>query len=612
MEPDCLPHFKNQFRKESLSRIPWAGNLPSGYPDWDSQQAWEKRISGQTLLQEIREASAAGQKTFRVPAGDYLFNGDHSEQSTLSGLADLEILAEGATFWFEPPLRHGLLFDNCRNVTVRGLTIDFTMPCWFQAEILTVDPQNQALTATVMPGYEPINPLGKPESAGERACMFYDASGRFINHRHTPTKWWMEEGGILHCVAGRFGLPAGLKPGDYIVGSLHTGMALRSNHCARMHYEAVNVWSSPGPAVWEGNGQVDLPEHLRDTQDRKNQEIQGRAKTGGHLYKKVRATRRPETNRLHAFGSDIFHLVGSDLGPELNECELAYGSDDTFNIHGNFGRVVEAVDATHVYLQGEYAVGDRLEFRDFSSLELLGSAQVLQVKATPEGPSLPINESYRAQSEYRVQLDQPLNLPPLSLVVLDGKQSNEGFVVRNCWIHDDFQRSLINGSPKGLVENNLFENLGYGLCVQFETWGPWMEGPFARDLVIRGNHFVACAPEEPVIAVAMFPPGKRKQWDAMPVSNLTIEDNFIDAASGFPLKIHNVDGLTIQNNHIQLTPLSKAIPRKDWCQLKDPACGWSQGSADTARHWLDLQDCANVVCRRNQLTRQTDASERSH
>lgn len=562
----------------TLATQPWSVDLPSERPQWTEAEAEQLRVRGQAVLQQIRDASRAGQPQVVLAPGDYLFNADWSKQSTLAGLADLEILAEGVTFWFEPPLIDALRFEDCRNVTVRGLTIDYTQPGWFQARVTEVDHEANTIRASVMPGYQPINAQGEPERSGERAFMFYQADGSFINHRHTPTQWELVEDGVsLVCRPGRFGIPTALQAGDYVVGSLRGGVALRTMNCANMRYESLNIWSSSGIAVYEGGGE------------------------GGHVYRNIRATRRPDTNRLHAFGADVFHLAGADRGPTLDGCEMAYGSDDSLNIHGNFGRVVAAEDATHVYLQGAYNAGDRLEFRDPASLELLGFANVLEAQATPDGPSLPINETYSAKGEYLVTLDQPLELPALSMVVMDGKQSAAGFVVRNCWMHDTFQRILINGSPGGLIENNLFENLGYGLCIQFETWGPWMEGPFARDLVVRGNRFQACAPEEVVIAVTMFPAGGATQWDAMPVTNMTIEDNVIDAASGFPVKIRNVDGLKIRGNQIQLSPLSEIIPRADWRALKDPSCIWSQGSVGTPRRWLDLQDCANVTVQKNEL-----------
>ncbi|MDB2311195.1 hypothetical protein N9V19_04280, partial [Opitutales bacterium] len=332
----------------TLASTPWSVDLPSDRPQWTEAEAKLLRAQGQAVLQQIRDASQAGQPQLVIAPGDYLFNADWSKQSTLAGLADLEIIAEGVTFWFEPPMIDALRFEDCRNVTVRGLTIDFTQPCWFQARVTEVDHEANTIRATVMPGYEPINAAGEPERAGERAFIFYQADGSFINHRHTPTKWELAEDGVsMLCQPGRFGIPTALQAGDYVVGSLRGGVALRTMDSANMRYEAMNIWSSSGIAVYEGGGE------------------------GGHVYRNIRATRRPDTNRLHAFGADVFHLAGADRGPTLDGCELAYGSDDSLNIHGNFGRVVAAEDATHVYLQGAYSVGDTLEFRDPASLELL-------------------------------------------------------------------------------------------------------------------------------------------------------------------------------------------------------------------------------------------------
>ena len=445
----------------------WHANLPTGYPPWKEDEKKEFRSRGQEILQGIRDASRDKQKTLIIPPGDYLFHARWSHASTLKNLAHLEIVAEGVTFWFEPPMVHALLFENCRDVTVRGLTIDFTIPCWFQAKVMEIDRKGKTIRATLMPDYPPRNANGEPETEGNRAFMFYDVRGRFINHRHTPTKWQLDaDGRTLVCRPGRHGIPRALKTGDYAVGTIRTGAALRSSKCTRMRFEDVNIWSSPGMAVYEGGGE------------------------GGHVYRCVRATRRPRTNRLQAFGADIFHLAGTDKGPRLERCELAYGADDNLNIHGSFGRVVKRAGDRRFYLEGAYKSGDTIEFREQKSIELLGVAKVESVRATPDGPSRPINDTYKAKGEYLVELDKTLELPPLAFVVLDGKRSADGFIVRDCWLHDNFQRTLINGAPNGLIENNTLQNLGMGICVQFETWGPWMEGPFARNLIVRNNRFI--------------------------------------------------------------------------------------------------------------------------
>lgn len=545
----------------------WQADLATGYPEFSGTAREALRRKGQGILQAIRDASASGLSRIVIPPGDYLFHAHWSHASTLRDLADLEIVAEDVTFWFEPPMVHALLFENCRNVTVRGLTIDFTLPCWFQACVTDIDREQQAIRATLMPGYEPRNAKGEAETEGGRTFMFYDAQGRFINHRHTPGKWELSGDGssVLCREFTRNQPPAALQPGGYIVGAIRTGAALRSVRCANMRFEDVNIWSSPGIAVNENGG------------------------AGGHVYRRVRATRRPHTNRLQAFGADVFHLAGTDRGPTLDRCESAYSADDNLNIHGSFGRVVERVGDRRYYLQGAYEVGDSLEFRDMRSVALLGTAKVVSAEETPDGPEHAINEKYKATGEFLVRLDQPLELPPLALVVLDGKRSAAGWSLRNCWLHDNFQRTLINGSPGGLIENTTLRNVGMGVCVQFETWGPWMEGPFARDLVIRNNRFLDAPPDAAAINVSMHPPrggSNRRRFDARPVTNMTITGNYFGRATSPPLSIHNVDGLTIRGNSIDQPPRA---PRP---------VGLNNSST---HNWLYLQDCVNVAIRENLL-----------
>ncbi|MEI6605083.1 MAG: hypothetical protein WCP35_07220 [Verrucomicrobiota bacterium] len=547
-----------------LSR--WSPELTAGYPQWSESAKIDLRAKGQKILQLIREASENKRGKVVIPPGDYLFHANWSQASTLGGLKNLEIVADGVTFWFEPPLVHALLFDLCQNVTVRGLSIDFTIPCWFQARVTEVDRAAKTIQATIMAGYEPRNANGEAETSGSRAFMFYDAGGRFINHRHTPGAWQLgdDKKSLVCRDIGVSGIPVTLKAGDYLVGTIRTGTALHSTNCAGMRFENLNIWSSPGMAVNEGGG------------------------LGGNSYHRVRATRHPLTNRLHAFGADIFHLAGTDRGPTLDRCELAYGADDNLNIHGSFGRVVQRVDARHYHLQGAYAAGDQIEFHDQHSVALLGSTKVVSAQLTPNGPVLPINEQYQAKGEVLVEFDKPLELSPLSLVVLDGKRSAGGFVLRNCWLHDNFQRTLINGSPGGLIENNTLQNVGQGLTVQFESWGPWMEGPFARNLTVRGNRFLDSPPDGAAMSVSMQPPGggsDARRFDARPVTNLTITGNDFARTSTTPLIIHNVDGLKIQGNSIDYPA---DVPNH-------PGLGNM-----SAVNWLYLQDCEHVSIGENQ------------
>jgi hypothetical protein len=394
--------------------------------------------------------------------------------------------------------------------------------------------------------------------------MFYDQNGRFIRQGHAPGSWKVvsPDGRAIVCSEiGRSGIPLSLKVDDYVVGTIRTGSSLRSENCSAMTYEDINIFSGPGAAVVEVHG------------------------AGGHVYRRVRCTRRPFTNRLHAFGADVFHLSGADRGPRLERCEAAYGADDTLNIHGQFGRVIKKESDTTYYLQGVYEKGDKLEFRHQSEVELLGSATVVSVQKSAEGPSLSINEKNKATGDFLVTLDKVLDLPELTLVVMDGKRSAQDWVVRDCWFHDDFQRTMIDGAPGGLFENNTLQNVGAGLPVHFETWGPWMEGPFASNLTIRNNRFLETP--APCLEVSMHPAGpgsNKRRFLAKPVANMSIIGNYFGPTTGTPLSIHNVDGLNIHGNSIDY-PADAPMPK-----------GLDNSSSV---NWLYLQDCSAVSLQDN-------------
>ncbi len=524
----------------------WRVDLPTGIPLFSEEQKATQRAEGQRVLELIREASRSGASRLIIPPGDYRFHADWSRASTLQDIRNLEIVAKGVTFWFEPPHVHGLLFRDCSNVTVRGLTIDFDPLPWFQARITEIDRDAKRITATVMQDYLPRNSGGELETSGRRACMFYDAAGNFVVHTHNPSDWRLLDDGGTMVIDVRL-IPAALETGGYVVGTLRTGAALRAQGCEGMLFEDINIWSSPGMAVNESGG------------------------AGGNVYRRVRATRRPHANRLHAFGADVFHLSSSDKGPTLDRCESAYGADDNLNIHGRFGRVRHRVGPMRYHLQGSYQPGDRISFYDDHSVDMLGEAVVVSVVPQPEGPPI-------------VELDTELELPENAKVVM-ARQSAAGFVVRNSWFHNNFQRTMINGAPGGLIENNTLQQVGHGLRVQFETWGPWMEGPFASDLVVRRNRFLTTPGIGANISVSMHPPGggtNVRPRAAMPVKNMTIEDNYFSTPAGYAISVHNVDGLVVRGNVVDRP--------------------WPKSPSEASEHkWLYLQTVNDAVVEDNEI-----------
>lgn len=239
-----------------------------------------------------------------------------------------------------------------------------------------------------------------------------------------------------------------------------------------------------------------------------------------------------------------------------------------------FGFVVQQVDAQTYYLDGSYEVGDSLEFWDQDTLAPLGTGTVVSAVEVYNGPSVVIDPTHDAVGEFLVTFDQPISLPAVTLVVMDGKRLNENFVVRNSWFHDDFQRTMINGSPRGLFEGNTIQNTGHGLCIFYEITELWIEGPFASDLVVRNNRFLNAPPATTSVntwGAAILVWGSLDS--GRPVQNLTISGNYFSESVEKPIEINRVDGLQIDGNTIARTSTSSP--------------SWTD--------WLDLKNCINVT-----------------
>jgi hypothetical protein len=115
-----------------------------------------------------------------------------------------------------------------------------------------------------------------------------------------------------------------------------------------------------------------------------------------------------------------------------------------------------------------------------------------------------------------------------------------------------------------------------------------MEGPFARDLTVRGNRFLDAPPDGAAISISMHPPGggsNARRFEARPVTNVTVSGNDFARTSTTPIIIHNVDGLKLQGNSIDYPA---AAPHH-------------VGTGNTAGvNWLYLQDCVHVAVKDNQ------------
>lgn len=502
-----------------------------------------QRDAAEKLRAAFSRAQSGGDGVFTIAPGEYRFAGNRG--FTIDGAAGCTIVARGVTFWFERPASmlaadpKGLVLSNCRNVTIRGLKIDFDPPVYVQAEILALDEAPPGLRVAIDPAF--------PDAEmGPGSFFLYRRDGGWIRHGYLSHRGTRRLEGRTHRVeladARVFqalregGSPVG--PGDYIALPWRRGKGIHVYRCEQCTLEDVDEYASPGMGILEQQGK------------------------GGNVYRRVRIIPPPGTRRLHACAADGFHNAQTDRGPQLIECEITGTSDDFFNLHGHFGVVWRRLDARRFVIGqanlGELDAGETLTFYDDETVALLGKARAVAIerlsdKALAAACDAVVLPNHADRNYHIVTLDKEPALAAGDLAALDRFRS-AGFLIRDCYFHDAMARCLINGAGGGRIAGNVIERSAWGLVVHFETW-QYFEGPMPANLEIAGNVFAGI--RDPLlphhgtaITVTMVPANGGYLRTARPIENIRITGNRIEGTGGFGIVVTNTDGALIAGNTI--------------------------------------------------------------
>jgi hypothetical protein len=492
----------------------WSPTDPVG-PQFTEAEKTDQRIAGTNILAQLRSAATNYQPAFTIPPGEYRFSAASGQYPVLSGIRDMIITAFGATFWFDEPHTWGLKFDSCVNVQVMGLTMDSDPAPHSQGIITAIDHGNSTMDMEVMAGY-------RMAVDGEtRSTILYRPDGSFIKRDHITGEVTVLGGRAIRVMSDL----SGAAVGNYLVLSQRTGQFLQVVDCSRMVFQDVNLWAGGGMAVIESGGY------------------------GNNTYRRLQATRRPGSNRLHAFGADGFHMRNTTVGPTIDQCEVAYTSDDLLNIHGYFGWVSRRTDARNFRVLGSsspFYIGQKLDFWGEVSVAPQGPARITRVTQVTD-TNLVAQAKVGMPSNWSADVyDLTLDADVAAVagdIIEHHNQVCAGFVVRNSFFHDTFNRAfLINGSPNGLVSSNLFAHINSGgISVAMETWR-YMEGQFPHGTIIESNRLV----DMPGISVSMNPKGPDGPHRWRPIQDVTIRHNYVEA----PLKVMHTDTARVVSNTV--------------------------------------------------------------
>lgn len=527
-----------------------------GFPVPGSNELRDSRV----LLDLI---ARAGKDGGRIPPGVYRVCDTDAREVLIRGARGKTIDARGVTIILKPG--QSLTLDQCEDMMLAGLTVDFDPVPFTQGMITEIDPVERSLTVVLDEGYPDMESLPKN---GHICCSVFDPVS--LKERPLPLNYFQNASAVggrtykvshatndfLFDVVGR---AESARVGDRISLCKRSGFAITIKGCARVRLEGVTVFTSPGYAIWEVDGE------------------------GGNHYKNCRILKRPATNRLITSVADGFHSYHVRRGPLIEDCEFRDTVDDSIAIHGFFSMVLEAPSASVVYLVCPFgqdlSPGEEVFFHEMPHGRVLGKAVVKSIQriapAALSAPVADVRQSFIRQGlsmrdlpvtqALKVGLDRDVILPAGKLVLASSSGlCGSGAVIRNNTLKGGHVRGVIVKADNVLIEGNRFEDIGANAIL---VWPElfFLEGPFPKGITIRGNTVTRCAWKvlgpryaNPGIGGAIqistgmarrgFPP----QCDPYSlIRDITISRNVIRDSGSFGIVLGNVLGGRISDNSIE-------------------------------------------------------------
>ncbi|MEW6356518.1 MAG: right-handed parallel beta-helix repeat-containing protein [Planctomycetota bacterium] len=508
----------------------------------------------------------AGERRVVVPPGRYRVAPKNGVHLRLKDLTDVELIADGVEIVCAHTTRV-VVFEKCRNVLLRGLTVDFDPLPFTQSRIVALGPDKKWVEFEIIEGY-PENELE------ERIEIFDPATGELRrktsgwekqieplgNHRYRATKpksyryredWDTERVGDILVTNNCF-------------PSRATGHAFSAEDCMKLKIEDVTLYAA---------SMFGFVEHRCD----------------GSTYLRCKIVRRASENdlvkraapRMRSLNADAFHSTEAGQGPAIVGCTAKFQGDDCVNIHGSYHLVTVCEGAQlriAVLRRNTIEPGDPVEFLPFTGPR---PPDAVAVKIEPDAPiteaekefvrKLSLHAPHKERlldskaAFFKLTLDRAVPLTAGS-AVCSGRRIGNGFLVKDCdFGHNRSRGILIKASRGQVVGNRISHGWMAAVLVAPEFW--WLEAASSSDVEIRDNVIVGCRrPAIEIIALG----GNGKPLPSGAHRNIVIAGNRITDSAWPNIYATSTERLVVEGNH--LTP---AEPRDFAPPLAHP---WNWGA----------------------------------
>ncbi len=490
-------------------------------------------------LQGFLDAAVkAGHKRIVIPPGRYAVTPKDRQHLVFRDLHDLDIVATGVEMVCTQTTR-ALTFTRCRNLTLRGLTVDYDPLPFTQGRITAVSDDKRVLDVALTDGYPAAETVVNAKMeifAGDTRLLrtpdYAIQDPEVVDARHLRIRKKSSSPQDAERVGDLLVINSEFAPDGSIAH------AIVSDACDRLTLEDVTLYAS--------NCFGFLETHCNGT-----------------VYRRCRVDRRPAASdplalaepRVRSLDADAFHSKFASKGPSLLDCVAQFMGDDALNICGAYHMITERDGATlRVLMNGDPLVaGDPVELVRHDGLRL-PDAKLIRV--TPDGR---INAAERAflmkqrmdeglrtrwtPDAFRVTLN---TVPEVGIgaVIASTRRMGNGFRVEGCRFGYNRSRGiLIKASDGAILNNTLVGSWGEAIKVSPEYW--WLESGSSSDVTIRGNHIADCR----TVALAVYAHGGA--GDLAPSGahrNITITGNTIRDCPLPNIAVTSTVGLRIEDN----------------------------------------------------------------
>ena len=510
--------------------------------------------AGESVQEILDNAVQSGAKVVELPAGRVVVEGKLHVQ----GAENLVIAGPDTTLVFSDIEGTTWSFNSCRNITLRGFTIDYDPLPFIQGRITGRSEDGRRYDFTVCEGYPGLREedsehyrqayIFQPDEARWKPWVpdIYARQVEIVDQRHGRF--------IMGYVPKYHEL---IEVGDRIVLTLRSGGAIRMNDCENVRIEDVTFLASPGCAYL------------------------GRYMRGDNYYRYTIKPGPPPDGasepRLISTCADGLNIAFATKGPTIEGCRFSFMGDDSVNLHGVTFVVVDQPTPKELLVAWPYsreylatvipagATVRRLRPGDYA---VVGEAMLTAFTPVRERSTehlelinkvWPRNEKGRG-TVFRLALSEPLPAEPGD--ILDIPASNApGFVIRDCVFEDHRARGLRIMASHGVIERNTFRRLKMSAITVGAEYEFWREAGWVEDVTIRDNTIVDVGRDGAshgsgayvLGAISIF--GRTDQGSELPLwpgnRGLVIQDNTIRDCPSAGIFAAAAADIQIRNNRLE-------------------------------------------------------------